>query len=211
MKKKILSVLITILALCMCMFTMTACSGKVEFKINFVVEGEVYATVTTSGDEEITMPTSPTKTGYTFDGWYYDNGEWRLPFNKYVTISRDISIYAKFSIAPTVGLAYELSTDGTYYTLTGIGSAIDTDIVIPSTYNDKPVKSIGDDAFLNCSSLTSVVIGDSVTSIGNFAFAGCSELTSIVIPNSVTSIGYKAFEDCSSLEEITLPFVGKSL
>ena len=37
--------------------------------------------------------------------------------------------------------------------------------------------SIGDDAFYNCSALTSVVIGDSVTSIGNRAFVGCGALT----------------------------------
>ena len=36
----------------------------------------------------------------------------------------------------------------------------------------------------------------SVTSIGNDAFRDCSGLTSIVIPNSVTSIGNRSFEDC---------------
>ena len=53
MKKKILSVLITILAVCTLMFTMTACTNKVEFKINFVVDGEVYAVVNTNGEEII--------------------------------------------------------------------------------------------------------------------------------------------------------------
>ena len=40
MKKKILSILITILAVCTFMLTMTACDGKVEFKINFFVDNE---------------------------------------------------------------------------------------------------------------------------------------------------------------------------
>ncbi len=48
-------------------------------------------------------------------------------------------------------------------------------------------------AFYNCSSLTSVVIGNGVTSIGGYAFSNCSSLTSIVIPDSVTSIGNSAF------------------
>ena len=39
--------------------------------------------------------------------------------------------------------------------------------------------SIGNGAFVNCSSLTSVTIGSGVTSIGNGAFYGCSSLTSI--------------------------------
>ena len=43
------------------------------------------------------------------------------------------------------------------------------------------------------------MISEGVTSIGNFAFRDCSSLTSVVIPDSVTSIGEYAFEGCSSL------------
>ena len=64
--------------------------------------------------------------------------------------------------------------------------------------------SIGNSAFMGCSSLTSITIPESVTSIGNSAFKGCSSLTSIIIPNSVTSIGNFAFSDCSGLTSITI-------
>ena len=67
------------------------------------------------------------------------------------------------------------------------------------------VTSIGDCAFCNCSSLTSITIPNSVTSIGDWAFSDCSSLTSITIPNSVTSIGDGAFYGCSSLTSITIP------
>ena len=66
------------------------------------------------------------------------------------------------------------------------------------------VTSIGDSAFLYCSSLTSITISNSVTSIGDYAFSWCSSLTSITIPNSVTSIGDGAFADCRSLNTIYL-------
>ncbi len=72
-----------------------------------------------------------------------------------------------------------------------------------STIIPNSVTSIGDGAFQDCSSLTSITIPNSVTSIGNSAFRYCSSLTSITIPNSVTSIGDEAFEYCSSLTSIT--------
>ena len=71
-------------------------------------------------------------------------------------------------------------------------------------HEEYSVTSIGNDAFENCSSLTSVTIGNSVTSIGAWAFGGCSSLTSVTIPNSVTSIGNYAFEYCRSLTSVTI-------
>lgn len=59
--------------------------------------------------------------------------------------------------------------------------------------------------FHNCSSLTTVIIGNSVASIGNYMFQNCSSLISITIPNSVTSIGNSAFAGCSGLISITIP------
>ena len=75
-----------------------------------------------------------------------------------------------------------------------------TSITIPNS-----VTWIGDCAFYRCDSLTSITIPNSVTSIGNNAFYGCSSLTSITIPNSVTEIGVGAFYGCSSLTSITIP------
>ena len=64
------------------------------------------------------------------------------------------------------------------------------------------VTSIGDSAFIGCSSLTSVTIPEGVTSIGDDTFYDCSSLTSVTIPKSVTSIGFEAFYGCSSLTDI---------
>ena len=70
---------------------------------------------------------------------------------------------------------------------------------------EKGVTNIGNNAFIDCSGLTSIAIPNSVTSIGMDAFSFCSGLTSITIPNSVTSIGKRAFYNCSNLTSITIP------
>ena len=75
-----------------------------------------------------------------------------------------------------------------------------TSLVIPDS-----VTNIGDYAFSGCRSLTDIVIHDSVTSIGNNAFWNCRSLTGIVIPDSVTSIGKSAFTNCFSLTGIVIP------
>ena len=75
-----------------------------------------------------------------------------------------------------------------------------TSITIPDG-----VTSIGSNAFQNCHSLTSITIPDGVTSIVDYAFSGCYSLASITIPDGVTSIGSNAFQNCHSLTSITIP------
>ena len=59
--------------------------------------------------------------------------------------------------------------DDDTYVVTGYDGTA-TEINIPSTYNGKPVTSIGDRVFYTCTSLTSITIANSVTSIGYGAF-----------------------------------------
>ena len=77
--------------------------------------------------------------------------------------------------------------------------------VIPGEINGKKVTKIGDNAFIDCTELTSVTIPDGVTSIDEAAFLGCTSLTSVTIPDSVTSIKSKAFFNCTSLKSVTIP------
>ena len=82
-------------------------------------------------------------------------------------------------------------------------------IVIPSTVvnggTTYKVIKIGNNAFLDCTGLTDVIIPTSVTAIGTYAFWQCSGLTGIVIPARVTGIGVNAFAFCTSLTSVTIP------
>lgn len=70
---------------------------------------------------------------------------------------------------------------------------------------DRNVTEIREDAFENCSTLSSITIPDCVTTIEDRAFAGCESLKSVVIPKSVKSIGQGAFYECSSLTSCVIP------
>ena len=75
-----------------------------------------------------------------------------------------------------------------------------TSVMIPES-----VTTIGDDAFYGCYGLISITIPESVTTIGSSAFSSCSSLTSVTIPKGVTTIGSSAFSSCSSLTSVTIP------
>ena len=94
--------------------------------------------------------------------------------------------------ADGVTIYYNYSDDGNELTVTFLGDKYSTinydytgNVIIPDevTYMGKTwkVTSIGNNAFRDCKSLTSVTIPNSVTSIGSFAFYGCSGLTSVHI------------------------------
>ena len=76
-------------------------------------------------------------------------------------------------------LKWHLTDDGVL-TITGKGEMYDYSHSRPWGYSD----------------IKRIIIGDSVTTIGNSAFSDCYSLTSVTIPNSVTTIGEFAFSDC---------------
>ncbi len=122
MRKKILFVLLLVFVVCLSLTLFSACdndnkinssgaggsisdasgnSGSVTvYSINFIADGAVYAKISTKGREAIKLPDNPTKDGYIFDGWYWDNEIWKKPFTANslldTPLSSDMSVYAKF-------------------------------------------------------------------------------------------------------------------
>jgi len=117
--------------------------------------------------------------------------------------------------------AYDFEVDGIYYNITSSTdmtvevtykttnyNSYSGDVTIPtSVINNDTIYSvtcIGEKAFYNCSSLTSIVLPSSITSIGRYAFIRCSNIKSIIIPSSVTDIDVSAFSYCSNLTSVTI-------
>ena len=101
----------------------------------------------------------------------------------------------------TEGLDFQLNGDGNGYTVSGIGEATDTDIIIPSKYSGLAVTYVNDGAFKDDEKITSVTInGDTV--LKERAFAGCLKLKTVTIKGG--EIGDSAFFNCSSLENAVL-------
>lgn len=111
----------------------------------------------------------------------------------------------------TAGIAYNIlsSTDQTVEVTKRDGSKYIGSVSIPSSvvYNgvSYSVIAIGNSAFYDCTSLTSVSIPNSVTAIGVQAFYNCRSLISVYIPSSVTTFERDAFSYCSSLTSVTIP------
>ncbi|MBE5732202.1 MAG: hypothetical protein E7353_04105 [Clostridiales bacterium] len=125
MKKRFLTLILSLTAMLMCVLGLSACGEKdIKFKLNFVVDNEIYATIDTSGDEVIQLPENPTKENHSFDGWFWDKDVWEKPFTANslldAPLSSDMSVYAKFSLNTINDVTFEdmeTTYDGTEKTL----------------------------------------------------------------------------------------------
>ncbi len=106
----------------------------------------------------------------------------------------------------SISVPRRVTKDGVIYTVTAVGenafnNCTDlTSVTLPAT-----IMSINERAFYNCPNLTTVNIPDGVTAIGESAFYYCTGLTSVTIPEGVTAIEGFTFYKCTGLESVTLP------
>ena len=81
-------------------------------------------------------------------------------------------------------LIYELSADGTAYSVTGPSNFSGAALVIPETYQGKPVRFISENAFNKNTSIKSITLPRTVVYIGDYALDGLTNLTTVTYEGS---------------------------
>ena len=153
-------------------------------------------------DDGIINLQDPTKEGYEFVAWKYND---EIIDAIDVNLVQDITLKAIWS-----PYEYEIKEDdnGKYAVIIGYDYWI-TDAIIPENIilsgEEIPVKEISQTAFKGNQKVKSITVSNKVTTIDEYTFAGCTALESIYIPDSVTTIGSSAFEGCTSLTSIYIP------
>ena len=102
------------------------------------------------------------------------------------------------------GLIYRIYSEESYAEITGYNGN-GKNLIIPESLDGVPVTSIGQQAFVNCTTLESVEIPDSITRMGYWAFSGCSNLKQVKLSKNLKYINMDCFSECSSLESIVVP------
>ena len=213
MKKKLLTVILAIVAIVACLFGFASCNenpgkaGTPGLQYELIPDKEEYRVISIGLAEEVDIVIPAT-----YDGLPVTE----IGINAFLGQSSLESVTIPDSVTSIGANAFYMC-----YSL--------TEIVIPDG-----VTSIGAYAFFNCSSLTKIVIPNSVTSIGEYAFYNCTSLqytiegnykylgnsnnpylylagvssttiTTATINEKCKFIGTSAFYYCDSLTKITIP------
>lgn len=133
--KKIKAIILVFMFVCFAGL-FSACGNGDEYNINFYVDGEIFETITTSGNRSLTLENEPSKDGYEFGGWYFDEDytdQFSLDHYKETSLTSDVNVYAKWNV-----VGYKI----TYHSNNGEGQTVEQSF----TVNDS-VKAIENTSF----------------------------------------------------------------
>lgn len=155
---------------------------------------------------------APDKDGETFIAWKDNNDNYLERLNDYVFIAEnDITLIAEYVTNTSEGELLFDTDDGQTYYVAGVGTWKGNTLVIPDTYNGKPVTAIGINAFKNNSDLINLTLPDSITEIFSGAFMNCSRLKNVTLSKNIVEVYYDAFKDCSFITALNYNILSTNL
>ena len=105
----------------------------------------------------------------------------------------------------TRGLSYKRLDDGTYAVYASAIASLPETVIIPPTYNGKPVTQLRYVAFRDAKQIKTVMMPNTITKIDWEAFSRCTSLKNVYLPEGLISLEHYAFLECSSMEYLKLP------
>lgn len=89
--------------------------------------------------------------------------------------------------------------------LTSIGSCAFASAGMTSVELPESLTTLGNGAWMNCASLSTVQLNAGLKMLPMNTFEGCASLSEVVLPEGMTEIGARALAGCSSLTNVVLP------
>lgn len=146
--------------------------------------------------------------GYEFTGWTVDEDVYNV--GDTYTVTEDVTFTAMWEKSSTTSdenFSYLLNADNESYSIAkSPHTTLPQNLVLPDTYQDKPITAIADRGFYQSSALLSVTISKNITRIGEEAFYSCAKLETVILQkdNNLREINKSAFENCVKLSSFGL-------
>ena len=134
------------------------------------------------------------------DSIRYNNVTYQFEFKDYIGLNYVYYAYTIPNTDATDSSAFTYVNHVDSIEITGFDNSV-SDVVIPSEIEGLPVTTISTGAFY-LSAITSIEVPDTVTSIGEMAFLGCTSLKTVKLSTGVAKIEKNAFGSCSALQEV---------
>lgn len=128
-----------------------------------------------------------------------------IPYVPYVFI--DSITGEKFYEVSKGDYRFLIDSNGVLQSCKFVGTATETDLVVPGTVGNIAVTAIDEDCFeegfIEYIKTLKIEDGGQLKEIANNAFEGATKLESVDIGNSVERIGDQSFKDCTKLYKVT--------
>lgn len=170
------------------------------YELSFVTNSTPKSSVTLPKGAELPLD-AVERYGYAFAGWFTDKA---LTKAAPATMpAGDLTLYAAWvESSETIEYEIRMNPDGSVKLMRYLGS--ESDVSIPAALGGRKVTAIGESAFSNCATITSVEVPAGITLIEDYAFSGCTSLKVAVLGEGVTDFPANLFSGCTSLEAVIM-------